>query len=64
MEGDLSPRSPEMVELRSQLAMERAEKTNALAEAAEIRAAAAVPAPEAGCSRTRGTWVQCSARPA
>ena len=46
MEGDLSPRSAEIVELRSQLAMERAEKTNALAKAAELRAAAAVPAPE------------------
>ena len=52
MDGDLSPRSAEIVELRSQMTAERAEKDNALAVAAELCAAAlaietAVPDPAA-----------------
>ena len=46
MDGELSPRSAELVELRSQLDAARAEKDNALAETAELRAAAAAPATE------------------
>ena len=46
MEGELSLRLTEIVELRSQLDAARAEKDNALAEAATLRAAAAAPATE------------------
>ena len=42
---DLSPRSAELVELRTQLAIANAAKDNAEAEAAELRRAAESPAP-------------------